>query len=58
MTAEPRESGPAEPGIRRRRRGRGFSHERPGGRPVLDRRAVRIRAPVIPPALTDAPAPA
>ncbi|MEV7969518.1 DNA topoisomerase IB [Sphaerisporangium sp. NPDC088356] len=51
MTVELRQSNPAEPGIRRRRRGRGFSYEWPDGRPVTGRRAVeRIRSLGIPPA--------
>ncbi|MFF5205752.1 DNA topoisomerase IB [Streptosporangium sp. NPDC000396] len=51
---ELRESNPAEPGIRRRRRGRGFTYLRPDGTPVRDRRTlVRIRALAIPPAWTD-----
>ncbi|WP_203994196.1 DNA topoisomerase IB [Sphaerisporangium rufum] len=51
---ELRQSDPAEPGIRRRRRGRGFSYHWPGGGPVRDRRVLgRVRALVIPPAWTD-----
>ncbi|MFF5109801.1 DNA topoisomerase IB [Streptosporangium sp. NPDC000509] len=49
--AELRPSNPAEPGITRRRRGRSFSYEYTGGRPVKDRRTLnRIRRLVIPPA--------
>lgn len=44
----------AAPGIRRRRRGRGFAYMHPNGRPVRDERVVhRIRALAIPPAWTD-----
>jgi DNA topoisomerase IB len=51
---ELRQSDPAERGIRRRRRGRGFSYHHPGGRPVRDRRTLaRIRALALPPAWTD-----
>ncbi|TLP52858.1 DNA topoisomerase IB [Microbispora triticiradicis] len=51
---ELRPSDPAEPGIRRRRRGRGFSYTWASGRPVRDRAALlRIRALAIPPAWTD-----
>ncbi|MEU8193849.1 DNA topoisomerase IB [Microbispora amethystogenes] len=51
---ELRPSDPAEPGIRRRRRGRGFSYIWASGRPVRDRAALlRIRALAIPPAWTD-----
>ncbi|GAA3447174.1 DNA topoisomerase IB [Planomonospora venezuelensis] len=51
---ELRQSDPAEPGIRRRRRGRGFSYHHPDGRPVRDRRVLaRIRALALPPAWTD-----
>ncbi len=57
LTAEPvelRPSDPNEPGIRRRRRGRGFSYTWPTGRAVRDRAALRrIRALAIPPAWTD-----
>ncbi|NUR87850.1 MAG: DNA topoisomerase IB, partial [Nonomuraea sp.] len=46
-----RRSDPAEPGITRRRRGRGFSYHHPDGRPVRDRRILaRIRKLAIPPA--------
>lgn len=51
---ELRPSDPAEPGIRRRRRGRGFSYTWASGRPVRDRAALlRIRTLAIPPAWTD-----
>ncbi len=51
---ELRHSDPAEPGILRRRRGRGFSYLRSGGGPVRDRRTLdRIKALAIPPAWTD-----
>ncbi|GAA3075618.1 DNA topoisomerase IB [Streptosporangium carneum] len=51
---ELRHSDPEEPGILRRRRGRGFSYLRSGGGPVRDRRTLeRIRALAIPPAWTD-----
>jgi DNA topoisomerase-1 len=43
----------SRPGIRRRRRGRGFSYVRPDGDPVSDRDRRRIDALVIPPAWTD-----
>jgi DNA topoisomerase IB len=44
----------SEPGIARRRRGRGFSYEQPDGRPVRDRATLeRIKALAIPPAWTD-----
>jgi DNA topoisomerase IB len=47
-------SDPAGPGIRRRRRGRGFSYAEPGGEPVTDQGTLaRIRALVIPPAWED-----
>ncbi len=43
-----------EPGIVRRRRGRGFSYHRPDGSPVRERADLdRIKALVIPPAWTD-----
>ena len=43
-----------EPGITRRRAGKGFSYRDPGGRPVKDKDALaRIRALAIPPAWTD-----
>ncbi|GAA3474526.1 DNA topoisomerase IB [Nonomuraea roseola] len=43
-----------EPGIRRRRRGRGFSYSYPDGRPVRDQATLRrIRELVIPPAWKD-----
>ncbi|MFI6295134.1 DNA topoisomerase IB [Nonomuraea sp. NPDC050790] len=46
-----RHSSPEEPGITRRRRGRGFSYHHPDGRLVRDRRTLaRIRALAIPPA--------
>ncbi|MBB2913689.1 DNA topoisomerase IB [Streptosporangium becharense] len=52
--SELRQSNPAEPGIVRRRRGRGFSYHRPGGAQVRDSRTLaRIRALAIPPAWTD-----
>ncbi|MEU4539477.1 DNA topoisomerase IB [Streptosporangium sp. NPDC023825] len=52
--SELRQSDPAEPGILRRRRGRGFSYHRPGGTQVRDRRTLdRIRALALPPAWTD-----
>jgi DNA topoisomerase-1 len=42
------------PGIRRRRRGRGFAYSRPDGAPVRDRAELdRIRRLVIPPRWTD-----
>ncbi|WP_214411662.1 DNA topoisomerase IB [Sphaerisporangium fuscum] len=51
---ELRESNPAEPGIRRRRRGRGFSYHWPDGRPVRNSRVLRrITALRIPPAWRD-----
>ncbi|MFB9253506.1 DNA topoisomerase IB [Sphaerisporangium melleum] len=51
---ELRQSNPAEPGIRRRRRGRGFSYHWPDGRPVRNERTLnRIRALAIPPAWHD-----
>ncbi|MEV3979500.1 DNA topoisomerase IB [Nonomuraea sp. NPDC049758] len=44
----------SEPGIVRRRRGRGFSYEGPDGRPVRDKATLeRIRSLVIPPAWKD-----
>ncbi|NUO97687.1 MAG: DNA topoisomerase IB [Nonomuraea sp.] len=44
----------SEPGIVRRRRGRGFSYEGPDGRPVRDPATLRrIRSLVIPPAWKD-----
>ncbi|GAA2903518.1 hypothetical protein GCM10020220_110960 [Nonomuraea rubra] len=44
----------SEPGIVRRRRGRGFGYERPDGRPVRDAATLaRIRALAIPPAWQD-----
>ena len=42
-----------EPGIRRRRRGRGFSYHHPDGRPVSEAHRARIEALAIPPAWTD-----
>jgi len=57
----PLEADPAEleyvsdagPGIRRIRRGRGFSYVSPSGKPVSDRERTRIEALAIPPAWTD-----
>ena len=44
----------AEPGIRRRRAGRGFSYTDPDGRRITDRRLLaRIKSLAIPPAWTD-----
>ena len=43
----------AEPGIRRRRRGRGFSYRNPDGGPVSDAQRARIEALAIPPAWQD-----
>ncbi|MGS2646034.1 DNA topoisomerase IB [Streptosporangium sp. LJ11] len=52
--SELRQSDPAEPGILRRRRGRGFSYHYSNGTPVRDRRVLnRIRALALPPAWTD-----
>ena len=49
-----RRSDPGSPGIRRIRRGRGFSYEDPEGRPLRDEAVVdRIRALAIPPAWRD-----
>ncbi|WP_063794826.1 DNA topoisomerase IB [Microbispora sp. ATCC PTA-5024] len=49
-----RTSDPNEPGIRRRRRGRGFSYTWASGRPVRDPVTLRrIRSLAIPPAWTD-----
>ena len=46
--------GDSEPGIRRKRSGRGFSFVGANGKPVSDRKTLtRIRALVIPPAWTD-----
>ncbi|MFI6388416.1 DNA topoisomerase IB [Nonomuraea sp. NPDC050540] len=46
-----RHSNPEEPGITRRRRGRGFSYHHPDGRRVRDRRVLaRIRSLAVPPA--------
>lgn len=45
-----RRSDPAQPGIRRVRRGRGFSFHGPDGEPLDDRTRERIEALVIPPA--------
>jgi DNA topoisomerase-1 len=42
-----------EPGIRRIRRGRGFSYVGPDGRPVADQTRKRIEALAVPPAWTD-----
>ncbi|MEV4391444.1 DNA topoisomerase IB [Nonomuraea sp. NPDC049607] len=51
---ELRPSDQSEPGIVRRRRGRGFSYEGPDGRPVRDSATLqRIRSLVIPPAWKD-----
>ncbi|MGC5012275.1 DNA topoisomerase IB [Streptosporangium sp. DT93] len=48
------QSDPAEPGIVRRRRGRGFGYHHPNGTKVRDRRTLdRIRALALPPAWTD-----
>jgi DNA topoisomerase-1 len=43
----------SQPGISRRRSGRGFSYRDPGGRPVDDVTGARIRALAVPPAWTD-----
>src|SRR5689334_21927001 len=44
----------SEPGITRKRRGRGFAYDEPSGAPVRDPETLaRIRALVIPPAWTD-----
>lgn len=48
-----RRSTVSAPGIRRRRRGRGFSYERPDGGPVAPAELERIEALVIPPAWRD-----
>jgi DNA topoisomerase-1 len=49
-----RHSTDAQPGIRRRRAGRGFSYTGPDGEPIRDRETLdRIRALAIPPAWTD-----
>jgi DNA topoisomerase-1 len=49
-----RRASPHEPGIRRRRHGRGFSYVAPAGEPVRDREVLaRIRRLAIPPAWTD-----
>ncbi|MEU7740061.1 hypothetical protein [Nonomuraea sp. NPDC049158] len=51
---ELRPSDQNEPGIARRRRGRGFSYHKPDGGAVRDAGTLsRIRAPAIPPAWTD-----
>lgn len=42
-----------EPGIRRVRRGRGFSYVGPDGRPVSDRTRARLEALAVPPAWTE-----
>src|SRR4029453_9264109 len=43
-----------EPGIRRRKAGKGFSYKRPGGDTVKDAAALkRIRSLAVPPAWTD-----
>ncbi|MFB4267441.1 DNA topoisomerase IB [Nonomuraea sp. GTA35] len=53
-TDELHPSDQSEPGIVRRRRGRGFSYEGPDGRPVRDPATLaRIRALAIPPAWQD-----
>jgi DNA topoisomerase-1 len=45
---------PDDPGIARRRRGKGFAYGLPSGKPVTDAATIaRIRALVIPPAWTD-----
>jgi DNA topoisomerase IB len=52
--SELRQSDPAEPGIIRRRKGRGFRYFHASGQPVRDRRTLaRIRALVLPPAWSD-----
>src|SRR5690606_39118657 len=44
----------ADPGLRRRRQGRGFAYRDADGRPVRERQTLeRIRALAIPPAWTD-----
>jgi DNA topoisomerase-1 len=44
----------AEPGIRRRRAGSGFSYTRPGGKAVADKKTLeRVKALGVPPAWTD-----
>ena len=49
-----RRASPHEPGIRRRRHGRGFSYVAPTGEPVRDPEVLaRIRSLAIPPAWTD-----
>ena len=49
-----RHSTDRDPGIRRRRSGRGFSYRGPNGRSICDRETLeRIRALAIPPAWTD-----
>src|SRR2546423_9777583 len=49
-----RYSSDADPGIRRVRRGRGFSYVGPDGQPIRDRDTLaRIRALAVPPAWTD-----
>ncbi len=54
MTAELRPASTDEPGISRRRHGRGFRYFHPDGTPVDDpRELARIKALVIPPAWTD-----
>ncbi|MDH2427349.1 DNA topoisomerase IB [Sphaerisporangium sp. TRM90804] len=51
---ELRHSDPAEPGIRRRRHGKGFSYRWPDGRPVTGKTTLeRIRGLGIPPAWSD-----
>ncbi|MBP2703180.1 DNA topoisomerase IB [Microbispora sp. RL4-1S] len=51
---ELRPSDPKEPGIRRHRRGKGFTYTWASGRPVKDRATLRrIRSLAIPPAWTD-----
>lgn len=49
-----RRSDTSEPGVTRRRRGRGFSYTRPDGKALTDKDAIkRIRGLAIPPAWTD-----
>src|ERR1700744_6312197 len=49
-----RRSDLSSPGIRRRRRGRGFSYARPDGKAVADQETLdRIRSLAVPPAWTD-----
>jgi DNA topoisomerase-1 len=42
-----------EPGIRRRRQGRGFSYRGPDGRPVPETERLRVQGLAVPPAWTD-----